>query len=70
VRKILEAPDDRQGRDDEEEPRLAEPGDGLAGDDDDLEELDIVSRPAPGEQEPVGDFDEDFYATALKDADD
>jgi transposase InsO family protein len=70
VRKILEAPDDRQGRDDEEEPRLAEPGDGLAGDDDDPEELDIVSRPAPGEQEPVGDFDEDFYATALKDADD
>jgi transposase InsO family protein len=69
VRKILEASGDPVETT-EDEPASAEPQDAEAGDDDDPEELDLVSRPGADGEEPVGDFDEDFYATAIKDIDD
>jgi hypothetical protein len=70
VRKILEAPGDPAKTVEEEEPERAEPRDAEAGDDDDPEEVDLISDPAAGEEDPAGDFDEDFYATAIKDIDD
>jgi hypothetical protein len=70
VRKILEAPDDSAGTVEKEEPERAEPQDAEAGDDDDPDELDLISQPVAGDEDPVGDFDEDFYATAIKDIDD
>jgi transposase InsO family protein len=67
VRKILQAQADPA---DEEEPLRAAHRDGEAGDDDDPDELDLVSPPGSGSGDPAGDFDEDFYATAIKETDD
>ena len=67
VRKILEAPGDPV---EEEKPLGTEPQDAEVGDDDDPEELDLISHPAAGNEDPVGAFDEDFYVTAIKDIDD
>ncbi len=65
VRKILDAP---------AEPAAAQPRHTQAGDDDDPDELDLIA-PSPGGGEDRADdlprqSDDDFYATALKDADD
>lgn len=67
VRKILEAPGDPV---EEEKPLSTEPQGGEVGDDDDPEELDLISHPATGNEDPAGAFDEDFYTTAIKDIDD
>jgi transposase InsO family protein len=70
VRKVLEAPGDPAKTVEEEEPERAKPRDADAGDDDDPEEVDLISHPAAGDEDPAGDFHEDFYATAIKDIDD
>jgi transposase InsO family protein len=70
VRKVLEASGDPAEAMEEDQPPHAQPQDAQAGDDDDPDELDLVSRPAADGEEPAGDFDEDFYATAIKGIDD
>lgn len=70
VRKILEAPGDPAETMEEAEPARAQPQDAQAGDDDDPDELDLIDRHAADGEEPAGDFDEDFYASAIKDIDD
>jgi Mu transposase, C-terminal len=65
VRKVLDAPEEPPGED-ETHTRA---WDGMAGDDDDPEELDLIPPRAAGGQDPGGDSDDDFYSTAIKDTD-
>jgi len=66
VRKVLDAPEEPPG----EGETQTRAWDGMAGDDDDPEELDLIPPRAAGGQDPGGDSDDDFYSTAIKDTDD
>jgi transposase InsO family protein len=70
VRKVLEAASSPSRSAEEDEPEMQVPQQGEAGDDDDLEELDLVAPPEADSPDSSGDFDDDFYSTAIRDTDD
>ena len=70
VRKVLEAAASPSGSAEDDEPATPVPQQGDVGDDDDPEELDLIPPPAAGSRDSSGDFDDDFYSTAIKDTDD